>query len=184
MFRKFERSDAAQSSLMKNSVQRAIRMQLVETYPRLEPVFDQIWAPEDAVRLVKCRNNANLLVVNDEPKFFQDTADKSAPWVPTLRVLHMYPSLVTRVQVDQGAIKFVLRGANVMCQGLTSAGGAMETFEEGAVVQILAEGLAHPLGLGRATMSSQAIKETNSGACIEVYTTTHDGLWNLKTLAV
>lgn len=28
--------------------------------------------------------------------------------------------------VDRGAIKFVLAGANVMCPGLTSAGGALD----------------------------------------------------------
>lgn len=31
-----------------------------------------------------------------------------------------------RVQVDRGAIKFVLSGANIMCPGLTSAGGFLE----------------------------------------------------------
>lgn len=31
-----------------------------------------------------------------------------------------------RVRVDRGAIKFVLSGANIMCPGLTSKGGALE----------------------------------------------------------
>jgi predicted RNA-binding protein (TIGR00451 family) len=30
------------------------------------------------------------------------------------------------VQVDKGAIRFVLGGANIMCPGLTSKGGRME----------------------------------------------------------
>lgn len=38
-----------------------------------------------------------------------------------------------KVQVDTGAIKFVMGGANVMCPGLTSPGGKLEEdFEEGS----------------------------------------------------
>jgi len=42
------------------------------------------------------------------------------------------------VQVDKGAIRFVLGGANIMCPGLTSRGGRMEEElpAETAVVRI------------------------------------------------
>lgn len=42
-----------------------------------------------------------------------------------------------KFQVDRGAIKFVLAGANIMCPGLTSPGGAMddEVSEETPVVK-------------------------------------------------
>lgn len=42
-----------------------------------------------------------------------------------------------KFQVDRGAIKFVLSGANIMCPGLTSPGGALdeEVLEETPVVQ-------------------------------------------------
>lgn len=33
------------------------------------------------------------------------------------------PDMIIKVQVDTGAIKFILGGADVMCPGLTSAGG-------------------------------------------------------------
>lgn len=31
-----------------------------------------------------------------------------------------------KLQVDRGAIRFVLAGANIMCPGLTSPGGALD----------------------------------------------------------
>lgn len=31
-----------------------------------------------------------------------------------------------KLQVDRGAIKFVLSGANIMCPGLTSPGGSLD----------------------------------------------------------
>lgn len=36
------------------------------------------------------------------------------------------PGIMKKFRVDRGAIKFVLAGANIMCPGLTSAGGALD----------------------------------------------------------
>lgn len=36
------------------------------------------------------------------------------------------PDIMKKLQVDRGAIKFVLAGANIMCPGLTSPGGALD----------------------------------------------------------
>ncbi len=36
------------------------------------------------------------------------------------------PGIMKMFRVDRGAIKFVLSGANIMCPGLTSAGGALD----------------------------------------------------------
>lgn len=33
---------------------------------------------------------------------------------------------MNKLQVDRGAIRFVLAGANIMCPGLTSPGGALD----------------------------------------------------------
>ena len=48
------------------------------------------------------------------------------------------PGFMPEVQVDKGAIRFVLGGANIMCPGLTSKGGRMEEElpAETAVVRI------------------------------------------------
>lgn len=43
--------------------------------------------------------------------------------------------MMKTVRVDKGAIKFVLGGANIMCPGLTSAGGDIsEELELGCPV--------------------------------------------------
>jgi predicted ribosome-associated RNA-binding protein Tma20 len=45
------------------------------------------------------------------------------------------PIMMPRLQVDKGAIRFVLSGANIMCRGLTSAGGKVDIdLPEGAPV--------------------------------------------------
>lgn len=40
------------------------------------------------------------------------------------------PGFMHEVQVDRGAIRFVLGGAHVMCPGLTSAGGRVDASLE------------------------------------------------------
>ncbi len=44
------------------------------------------------------------------------------------------PFMLPRMQVDKGAIKFVLSGANIMCPGLTSPGAKMTRVPKGTVV--------------------------------------------------
>ena len=51
---------------------------------------------------------------------------KDKPMVPLLKLLHKYPYMMTQIQCDKGAIKHVLGGADVMCPGLTSAGGKID----------------------------------------------------------
>ena len=44
------------------------------------------------------------------------------------------PFFLALQQVDKGAIKFVLSGANIMCPGLTSKGAQMTPAPKGTVV--------------------------------------------------
>ena len=73
--------------------------------------------------------------------------DRDGPPVPTLKQLHKYPFLLKPQQVDKGAIRFILSGANIMCPGLTSPGANMIDAEANEIVAIYAEGesLGYPL---------------------------------------
>jgi len=44
------------------------------------------------------------------------------------------PFMLPPMQVDKGAIKFILSGANVMCPGLTSPGARMTDVQAETVV--------------------------------------------------
>ena len=46
--------------------------------------------------------------------------------VPTNILIIADPNLLPRLQVDKGAIKFILSGANIMAPGLTSPGARMD----------------------------------------------------------
>ncbi|URE31021.1 60S ribosomal protein L18 [Musa troglodytarum] len=133
MFKKFSLEDISAQNQVKASVQRKIRQSIADEYPGLEPLLDDILPKKAPLIVTKCQNHLNLVVVNNVPLFFNI---RDGPYMPTLRLLHQYPDIMKKFQVDRGAIKFVLSGANIMCPGLTSPGGALdeEVLEETPVV--------------------------------------------------
>ena len=44
---------------------------------------------------------------------------------PHLKILHLIPNILPKVQVDKGAIKFILQGADIMAPGVLSTGGIL-----------------------------------------------------------
>jgi PUA domain protein len=66
--------------------------------------------------------------------------------------------MMAALQVDRGAIKFVLSAANIMCPGLTSPGAWMPEDAEGLPaeypVAIFAEGKTNPLAIGWLKLST------------------------------
>lgn len=96
------------------------------------------------------------------------------------------PYIVPKVQVDRGAIRFLLAGAHMMCPGLTSAGGYLPPAEEAiateSLVAIHAEGKEHAVGVGITKMSTEDMKKINKGVGVETATYLGDDLWALQSL--
>merc|ERR1712194_824624 len=130
--------------------------------------------------VAKCKDHISMVVIDKVPLFWQH---RDGPWLPTLRLLHQWPSMMAIIRVDKGAIKFVLRGASIMCPGITSPGGRMEEVEKDQPVQITAEGTEHACAVGVMTMSTADCKKINKGICIEQIHFLNDGLWKIKELS-
>jgi PUA domain protein len=96
------------------------------------------------------------------------------------------PYILPKVQVDRGAIRFLLAGAHMMCPGLTSAGGRLPPAEEviptESLVAIHAEGKEHAVGVGITKMSTEDMKKINKGVGVETATYLGDDLWALQTV--
>ena len=144
-----------------------------------------------------------MYTVNGEPIFFQHF---DSQFYPTLRILHKCesvldhhrlgrsfltcyfadPYILPKVQVDRGAIRFLLAGAHMMCPGLTSAGGHLPPAEEiiptERLVAIHAEGKEHAVGVGITKMSTEDMKKINKGVGVETATYLGDDLWMLESL--
>lgn len=177
MFKRFDpSSDISTSTQVKASVQRGIKAQIAEAHPSISEEHLDALLPKKPP-LVQYKVGPHMMLYcrrvehedaspTDEPMFFQH---RDGPILPTLRVVHKYPSLnFTKVTVDKGAISFLLGGANVMCPGLTNPGAEMPPdgaekdgngfdlpgLAKGDGVVIYAEGKEHALATGVMTMSS------------------------------
>lgn len=164
----------------KSSVQKGIRNQLVEQFPFIEDYLDEIVPKKEPLKIVKCQDHLELLASQTgELLFFRQ---RDGPYYPTLRLLHKYPFILPHMQVDKGAIGFVLSGANIMCPGLTSPGARMTKVDKDAIVAIMAEGKETALAIGLTKMSTDEILSKNKGVGVDNIHFLNDGLWQMKAV--
>lgn len=184
LFKKFTIDSIAQMASTKTSEQRRVRQRLQEQYPMLEPYWEEIMPKKDDIMLVRAHDQVHLVTtVGAAPRvlFFNH---HDGDFLPHLRLLHQYPFILPRHQVDVGGCKYVISGANVMCQGLTSAGGEVaDDVNETQPVAIYIEGKEHAVAVGFATMSSDEILKKNKGPCVDNVHYLGDGLWMTPVLA-
>ncbi|KAE8882911.1 hypothetical protein PF005_g4294 [Phytophthora fragariae] len=176
MFKRFSVDEhVSTSSKVKSSQQRSVRSKVLEQYPELEPYAEMLMPKKAPMVVAKCHNHIQIVLHEGEPVFFNQ---RDGPFMPTLKLLHKVPHVMKQVRADKGAIPFVLSGANVMCPGLTSAGGDMpEPLEAGTPVAIMAEGKEHAMAIGILTMSTDDIRNKNKGIAIEMVHFLGDDLW-------
>jgi len=179
MFKKFDEKESISGiQQLKSSIQKGIKTKIVELYPELEPYIDLILPKKDNFKVVKCHDHIEILVTGSgEQVFFKH---REGAWFPVLRLLHKYPFMLAHEQVDKGAIKFVLSGANIMCPGLTSKGAKMTEVPKNTIVAVMAEGKQHALAIGITIQSTEDIAKVNRGIGIETVHYLNDGLWLMK----
>ncbi|KAI9193664.1 PUA-like domain-containing protein [Polychytrium aggregatum] len=176
MFKTFTIKDGVSGqTLVKSSVARGIRSKILEQYPALNPHIEEILPKKAQITLLKGEEHLNIVSHNGEMLFFNHY---DGSYYPNLHLLHKYPDILPKVQVDRGAIKFVLRGANIMCPGLTSPGAQLDAgIPEGTVVAIQAEAKESAVAVGIMKMSSDDIISTNKGIGVDNIHYIGDGLW-------
>lgn len=94
--------------------------------------------------------------------------------------------MLPHVQVDRGAIRFLLAGAHMMCPGFTSAGGRLPPAESAIAantpVAIHCEGKEHAAAVGITKLSTEDIKTINKNVGVELVTYLGDDLWSNNKL--
>ena len=75
--------------------------------------------------------------------------------------------------VDEGAVKYILRGADVMAPGIVEA----SSFVVGDVVAVWAPSKVSPIAVGRALMSSEEVLRVKRGKAVENLHYAGDRIW-------
>ena len=141
MLKKVERT-GHEAAVSKSSV-REIRSSLAKWSTFNEEQVEMLFPKKGKVVSLKLRagedRKAEHIVVDKEQHFIW--VDEYC--IPPLRTVHSYPAIYPRFVADEGAMRFMLKGANLMCPGLLNEHGSMDNVEEGAVVGIYIHGHEH-----------------------------------------
>jgi len=92
----------------------------------------------------------------------------------TVRGLLKYPPTKAFVEVDMGAVPFVVKGADVMCPGIVAADPAIEPD---AIVWVRDTKNKKPLAVGRALVKGTAMPKPNKGKAVKTLHYVGDELW-------
>jgi PUA domain protein len=114
-----------------------------------------------------------LLLVKGKPYFFSIDNE----WYPTLHLLLENPTLLPKVVVDKGAIRFVVNGADIMRPGIVTADSWTQANQ---VVVIVDETVGKPIAVGKCSLTSEALLATSSGKHIKNVHRIGDEIWNKK----
>jgi PUA domain protein len=96
---------------------------------------------------------------------------------PTVRGAIERPFSQRRVLVDQGAIPYVIKGADVMRPGIVSV---TDDVRAGSPVVIAEQRYNKPLAIGIALLDAPAMREATKGKMCKNIHHVGDDLWNLE----
>ncbi len=151
------------------------KTQVVDLYSRLKEQIGNSGAlfEHERVELVETTGPFQLYLINKKPLLMEF----SGIVFPTLRGALEHPFPERRVVVDQGAIPFVVNGADVMRPGIVSV---TDDVVEGNPVQTVEERHGKPIAIGIALHEATRIRESTGGKMCRTIHRVGDELWNLE----
>lgn len=147
-----------------------------------EEVAGRLIRKKDDVEIAELDRLTQIIFVNGKAMFIK-RENLVFPLVIALYELSNEENLrdwKRRVVVDQGAIPYILNGADVMAPGIVDAD---DGIKEGDFVFVIEEQFGRPLAIGIALMSGKEMKEKNRGKAVKVIHHAKDRIWELTVRA-
>ncbi len=138
----------------------------------------QLEAPHSAqVEVLEPDEESKFVIVDGRYTFIAsgpgptEGGPKYLPFVGSSQAADLFPS----VTIDEGAIKYIINGADVMRPGITKYG---EWGEAGKLVIVREAKKGRAIAVGKATVSSSEMGELKKGSCIKNLHHFGDRFWN------
>ncbi|MEK6916649.1 MAG: RNA-binding protein [Nanoarchaeota archaeon] len=110
-----------------------------------------------------------LVLINGQPMFFYYEKEI----IPTLKFLLQHDAL-KKITVDMGAVKFIVKGADIMRPGITKID---ENIQKNEIIVVVDETHNKPLAVGRVLFNSEELNSMNSGNVIKNIHYVGDETW-------
>ena len=120
---------------------------------------------------VEPEEGARFLIIDDTYTFIA-VEDEFIPFIGSQPLLSMLPS----ARVDEGALKFLVNGADVMRPGVISHD---DWGEAGRIIVVRDQPKGRGIAVGRALLDSVEMAEKAKGPCIKNLHHVGDKYWNL-----
>jgi PUA-domain protein len=115
------------------------------------------------------------IYINSELKFFK-YKDK---FIPSLKLLLENSSLLKKITIDMGAIKFLIKGADIMRPGITQID---EDIKKGDVVVAIDETNKKSILVGEALFDAAEMQSMSSGKSVINIHYIGDEMWKLPNI--
>jgi len=113
-----------------------------------------------------------VVFVNLDGLTFIQSDDGYLPFIGSKQTLDLFPSAT----VDEGAIKFMLNGADVMRPGIKSFD---QWGEPGKIVVVKEEKKGRAIAVGKATVASSEAQSMTKGVCLKNLHHVGDRYWTI-----
>ncbi|MEM2444936.1 MAG: PUA domain-containing protein [Sulfolobales archaeon] len=145
--------------------------QLKQTLITLYPKATEFIKSCEEITLVK-EGGIEVLVLNETPAFTKH----ENTYIPTLLLIKLrIKDLTPKAVVDEGAVKHLINGADVMAPGIIE----VEQFNKDEIVSVWEPKKETPIVIGKALTDSKTIKEVKKGKAIKNLHHAGDQTWNL-----
>jgi PUA domain protein len=132
--------------------------------------FPGLWPKGRRVEIVETDEALSLILIDGKPILFEI----DGRYFPTLKSALDIPIEKKFVTVDEGAVRFVVNGADIMRPGIVDFD---KGIEEGDVVIVVEERHRKPLAIGVSMFKGEDLEEMTSGKCIKNVHYVGDKIW-------
>jgi PUA domain protein len=157
-----------QRYFLRNKDVKLLLNKMKSMYPK---IYEQIMMANDAKIEYLSINDIGVYVLDNKPILIQMGDDML---YPTINILNKIGECLPKIIVDQGAIPYIINGADVMAPGITEVIG---DFKENSIVQIVEKSHNIVIAIGASIFSSEIIRNMQRGKVVKNIHHVNDKIW-------
>lgn len=171
MFAKLPAEKLKKHTTLKSNLLTKLKQTAIKEMPMIEGIIDELFPKKTPVIVYSIEQHVKLYAVENKPVLVEI---QNGEVFPMLRTAIEYPGLLPVIYVDEGAVKALLRGADLMAPGIKQIPKA---FTAGQIVEVHLLDQDTPFMVGLAKVSSDEIKGGKTGIAVQNLTILRDALY-------
>ena len=156
MFQKLGPEKLKKHTTLKSNLLTKLKQTAVKEMPMIAAIIDELFPKKTPVIVYNIEQHVKLYAVDNKPVMVEI---HNGEVFPMLRTAIEYPGLLPVVYVDEGAVRALLRGADLMAPGIKQI---PQSFQAGQIIEVHLLDQDTPFMVGLAKVSSDEIKEGNA----------------------